>query len=159
MFADSVWQRLTVNLANACVSWVPYFMIRDKSALKSLRLSSIGVESIMSRVFQHAIQHAIRRYIYDREGMQDSDRIPRIAPIISAIMHSMTKREYPRSCQILTLSLSSIMSRKYRTIRNGDTFRQPVYVSYQINSTRHDSLAMIYHMVCITHLCHAVSAR
>lgn len=44
---------------------MPYFMVRDKSALMFLRLSSIGVKSIMSHVFQHVIQYAIRRYIYD----------------------------------------------------------------------------------------------
>lgn len=130
-----------------------------------LRLSLIGVESIMSHVFHHVLSFSMRyagthtRTMRESRRNADYDRIPRIAPIISAIMHSVTKREYPRSCQILTPFLSSIMSGKHRMIRNGDTFRQPVHVSYQINSTRHDSLAMIYHMVCITHLCHAVSAR
>lgn len=162
VFADSSRQRLTINLANVrCVS----ALVGD--ALKFLRLSSIGVESIIVACVppRSAIQYATRKYNHTRTMREsrrnaDSDRIPRITPIISAIMHSMTKRECLRSCWISVrfLPLSSIMSKKHRMIRNGDTFRQPVQVSYQINSTRHDSLAMIYHMVCITHR-RAVSAR
>lgn len=65
VFADSSRQRLTINLANVrCVS----ALVGD--APKFLRLSSIGVESIIVAYVpsRTVIQYATRKYIYENDA-------------------------------------------------------------------------------------------